>query len=176
MRQWTENGLVGWHEMRGDGRRAGVDAAPQTRPGVPMEAEPPHVSGGSHWERPPEQEARTKVFHRPGLDRLTPVFGTAQPPRGLSGLMRGIAYGIPDHRARRWALLLAADRVDVVESRVAELVASPFKLAGLNGVARRIERRPVLAMGLGFAAGLGLAAAVRRTRQRGRATTGLFVI
>ena len=32
------------------------------------------------------------------IDHLTPVFGTAQPPRGLSGVLRRAAYGIPDTR------------------------------------------------------------------------------
>ena len=46
---------------------------------------------------------------------LTPVHSTAIPPRGLSGLLRRVAYGIPEYRARRWALLMLADRVDVIE-------------------------------------------------------------
>ena len=46
---------------------------------------------------------------------LTPVYSTALPPRGLSGLLRRKAYTIPDHKPQRWMLLLAADRVDVLE-------------------------------------------------------------
>jgi hypothetical protein len=46
---------------------------------------------------------------------LTPVYSTALPPRGLSGVLRRAAYKIPDYKPRRWMLLLAADRVDVLE-------------------------------------------------------------
>jgi hypothetical protein len=49
---------------------------------------------------------------------LTPVFSSAVPPRGLSGVMRRRAYAIPEHKARRWMTLLLADRVDVWEGRL----------------------------------------------------------
>jgi hypothetical protein len=34
-------------------------------------------------------------------------------------VVRRLAYRIPEHRASRWALLLAGDRIDVLESRLA---------------------------------------------------------
>jgi MYXO-CTERM domain-containing protein len=46
------------------------------------------------------------------------VFGTAQPPYGLSGALRRGAYAIPEHRARHWMLLMLADRVELVEHRL----------------------------------------------------------
>jgi hypothetical protein len=52
--------------------------------------------------------------------RLTPVFGTSVPPRGLSGLLRRQAYAIPDHHPLHWQTLLLADRVDVWEHRLAD--------------------------------------------------------
>jgi hypothetical protein len=51
-----------------------------------------------------------------------PVFGTAQPLHGLSGLVRRIAYGTRETKARHWLLLLVADRIDVLEHRIARLV------------------------------------------------------
>jgi hypothetical protein len=92
----------------------GIDA--HNRPGVPMEREP-RPAGAAHWRVPPRQTADVAVLKRVGLDELTPVFGTAQPPHGLSGVVRRIAYRVPEHRARHWALLLMADRIDVIESR-----------------------------------------------------------
>jgi hypothetical protein len=74
----------------------------------------------------------------------TPVFGTAQPPRGLSGRLRAAAYAIPDHFARHWMLLILADRVDVLESRV--------------------RRRPLLAVAAGLGALVGTVALARRRR------------
>ena len=76
----------------------------------------------------------------------TPVFGTAQPPRGLSGRLRRAAYGIPDHFARHWMLLILADRVDVLESRVRRrpgitLALGVGALAGTLAVTRARARR-----------------------------------
>ena len=47
------------------------------------------------------------------------MFGTAEPLRGVSGAMRRAAYRLPEHRTARWMLLLAGDRVDVLEHRLA---------------------------------------------------------
>jgi hypothetical protein len=117
----------------------GVDRDPARRPGVP--AERPH---------PSEPHVRSLSQHRqPGRptgvsESRTPVFGTAQPPRGLSGWLRSAAYAIPDHFARHWMLLMLADRVDILESRV--------------------RRRPGLALALGVGALLGVVASARARR------------
>jgi len=63
-----------------------------------------------------------RIVQQPGAavrapQRTTPVFGTAQPPRGISGALRRAAYRLPEYRAGHWLLLIAADRVDVVERR-----------------------------------------------------------
>ncbi len=52
---------------------------------------------------------------RERVRELPSVSGTAQPLRGLSGVLRRAAYRIPEHDARHWAMLLLADRVDAVE-------------------------------------------------------------
>ncbi|HSP79200.1 MAG TPA: hypothetical protein VLQ93_11755 [Myxococcaceae bacterium] len=106
----------------------GVDGDARMRPGVPRELSP-EVRGGAHWEAPERQaRPRVQVLKRDSLEELTPVFGTAVPPRGLSGLLRRVAYGIPEHRVKHVLLLLLADRVDVLESGVRK---SPAKAAGL---------------------------------------------
>jgi hypothetical protein len=70
--------------------------------------------------KPPldQQQADVPVLVGVDVGRLTPVFGTMQPPRGLSGLIRRAAYRVPEHKAPRWMLLLLGDRVDVWESRL----------------------------------------------------------
>ena len=99
------------------GRPEAADADPTSRPGVPM-----YKPAGTSSEivRPPIEQQQTDVTILVGVDvgKLTPVFGTAQPPRGLSGLMRRAAYKVPEHKAGRWMTLLMADRVDVWESRL----------------------------------------------------------
>jgi hypothetical protein len=92
----------------------GVDRRPEDRPGVPKETAP-HRLPGAHGIEPPRQVPSTEVLRRVDLARLTPVYGTAQPPSGVSGTLRRIAYTIPDHKARHWILLLLADRIDVIE-------------------------------------------------------------
>ncbi len=93
-----------------------VDAAPEVRPGVPREHRA--VSDpGAHWDRP-QQQPGTPLLAATGLRAATPVFGTAQPARGLSGVVRRAAYRIPAHRPGRWILLRVGDRLDVVEHRL----------------------------------------------------------
>lgn len=52
----------------------------------------------------------------------TPVWGTGQPLKGLSGWIRRNAYMIPDNRPSHWLMLMAGDRVDVIESAAGEIV------------------------------------------------------
>ena len=50
---------------------------------------------------------------------LTPVFGTACPPKGISGIMRRYAYdSFSEGQSAHWLLLMAADRVDALESAI----------------------------------------------------------
>lgn len=93
----------------------GVDLRPEDRPGVPREA-PPHPLASAYWSEPPRQPIEGEVLTRAGLTRPTPVFSTALPPVGVSGALRRIAYRAPDHRVLHWLLLLAADRVDVIQN------------------------------------------------------------
>src|SRR4051794_4953285 len=92
----------------------GADLDPQDRPSVPkLQLDPGRT--GAHWEFPerqPEHRPRERsIEHR----FLPPVFGTAQPTKGLSGALRKVAYAkYSEGRAAHWLLLMAADRVDVV--------------------------------------------------------------
>ena len=90
----------------------GVDLDPKDRPSVPQERFDPGL-GGAHWdfpERQPEKWPRERsIEHR----FLTPVFGTACPPRGVSGMLRRYSYRrFSEARAAHWLILMAADRVD----------------------------------------------------------------
>jgi len=101
----------------------GRDVPSSERPGVPMEYEPPHpLTPAVRWNEPDRMQPVPFVTRRMELDRLTPVFSTALPPRGLSGLIRRRAYQIPESHARHWATLMLADRVDVLEHRIAKLL------------------------------------------------------
>ncbi len=96
----------------------GVDLDPKDRPSVPRERFDPDLSG-AHWdfpERQPEKWPRERsIEHK----FLTPVFGTSCPPKGLSGAMRKLAYArFSEARAAHWLVLIAADRVDALESHL----------------------------------------------------------
>lgn len=92
----------------------GVDADPAKRPGVPAEIEPPRPSGTPHYADPAQQATTPRPLIGRGRS-LTKVYATNVPPRGVSGALRRLAYRIPDYKARRWLLLMAADRVDALE-------------------------------------------------------------
>ena len=97
----------------------GVDLNPADRPSVPKEK---MEDTGAHWdfpERQPERYPREKSTEH---KFLTPVFGTAQPLRGVSGAIRRYAYTFSEGRTAHWLLLMAGDRVDVLESRVGALL------------------------------------------------------
>jgi len=90
----------------------GADKDEKDRPGVPMETTPGPLTHTNTLVRQQTSDPKPVV----GPNRfLTPVYSTALPTRGLSGLMRKTAYKMPDYKPQRWMLLLAADRVDVLE-------------------------------------------------------------
>lgn len=96
----------------------GVDLDPADRPAVPRERFDPGATG-AHWEFPerqPEERPRERSIEH---GTLPPVFGTTLPLRGVSGVVRRYAYRrFSEARAAHWLLLMAGDRIDVVESRV----------------------------------------------------------
>jgi hypothetical protein len=98
----------------------GIDLPRENRPGYPKENDPPQPMGNAHWIEP-EQQVSGDLSVKDALRPVTPAYGTVVPPRGLSGAMRRLAYEIPPYKARRWMLLLLADRVDVLEHNVAPL-------------------------------------------------------
>jgi hypothetical protein len=121
----------------------GVDADLADRPGVPAEMEPPRPLGNMSLGFPAQQSngpSAVQSASRP----LTPVYSTSLPPRGLSGVLRRAAYKIPDYKARRWLLLMLADRIDVIEHNVMPMTMVVGGLAlGIVGIAgiRALARR-----------------------------------
>lgn len=99
----------------------GADLDHKDRPAHPMERTPPRLEG-LHWDEPEQQAVHAKIFHSTERPGLTPIFGTGQPPKGLSGAVRSVAYKYSENDLRRWFLLLFADRVNVVEGVGEDLV------------------------------------------------------
>ncbi|MGZ8746987.1 MAG: hypothetical protein ACXWZ2_08165 [Mycobacterium sp.] len=100
----------------------GVDLDPADRPAVPrMRFDP--AATGAHWAMPEQQPEKWPRERSIEHERLTPVFGTSTPPRGLSGVIRKYAYRrFSEGRAAHWLLLIGADRVDAIESHLASFM------------------------------------------------------
>ncbi|WP_270886117.1 hypothetical protein [Pedococcus sp. 5OH_020] len=121
----------------------GVDLDPRDRPSVPREQPSTHLTG-AHWdfpERQPEKWPRERsVEHK----FLTPVFGTATPPRGLSGGIRKAAYRYSEGRTAHWLLLVLADRVDAQESHLRSfLTLRPDNPITQTGVLSELRHHPI---------------------------------
>lgn len=118
----------------------GVDLNPKDRPAVPKEKFNPGGTG-AHWDFPERQPERWPRERSPEHKFLTPVFGTACPPKGLSGVIRRYAYRFSEGRAAHWLLLLGADRIDVLESRMKGLLTgrpdNPITESGLPSEIKR---------------------------------------
>ena len=129
----------------------GVDLDPKDRPSVPKLQYQDDLSG-AHWtfpERQPEKLPRERsIEHK----FLTPVFGTSCPPKGLSGMLRKLAYRrYSEGRAAHWLILIAADRVDAWENHLRSFATlhpdNPITETGVlsefsrHGVASRLGRK-----------------------------------
>src|SRR4051812_9984706 len=99
----------------------GADLDPKDRPSTPKLQYQDDLTG-AHWDFPdrqPEKEPRERSIEHAFL---TPVFGTAQPLRGVSGALRRFSYAkYGEARLGHWLLLLLADRVDAWEGHLASL-------------------------------------------------------
>jgi len=97
----------------------GVDSDPSDRPSVPKLKFQEDLTG-AHWEFPDRQPEKWPRERSIEHAFLTPVFGTGQPPKGLSGAIRKFSYArYSEGRAAHWLLLVLADRVDAWESHLA---------------------------------------------------------
>ena len=108
--------VVGW----------GVDADPENDPTYPYRQRSNGVDGAMSWERPAQQAASVEILRSVEYNRLPAVMGTAQPPRGVSGAMRRQAFQYSESNWWHWLMLLAADRVDVVEGLAEDLAGGRF--------------------------------------------------
>lgn len=101
--------IVGW----------GSDLDHKNRPGYPMERIPQRLD--APLTQPAQQEQHVEVLVSPERPALTPLFGSPNPPRGVSGALRRAAFRMTENDVRHWLVLMLADRVDVVEGLVDDL-------------------------------------------------------
>jgi hypothetical protein len=91
----------------------GVDLDRKNRPGVPMERTPPRID--APLTQPEQQPETVEVLVSRERPHITPLFGSPNPPRGVSGMLRRAAFKETENDMRHWLLLMLADRVDVIE-------------------------------------------------------------
>ena len=123
----------------------GADADPSVRPAHPRELSPDPRRYGAHWDFPERQPQHTPRERSVEHAILTPVFGTAQPLRGASGVVRRYAYErFSEARLAHWLLLVAADRVDAWEHHLASFATRrPDNPVTQTGVLTEPWHRPI---------------------------------
>lgn len=98
-----------------------VDADPQNDPTYPMRDRSRDDGPGRNWERPLLQPQHDEVLLSIEHTRRPAVFGSSTPPSGLSGELRRKAFAFSESQWAHWLLLMAADRVNVIEGLAQDL-------------------------------------------------------
>jgi hypothetical protein len=109
-------GVNGWN----------IDADPANNPTYPMRDVSADRAKGSDWQQPTLQAETVEVLESIEYTRRPAVFGTTAPPSGLSGAIRRLAFKRSESDWWHWLLLIAADRVNVVEGIVEDLGKGRF--------------------------------------------------
>ena len=104
-------GVIGW----------GVDNDPENDPTYPMRDRSKESKGGMDWPVPAPQRAEVEILQSIEHIKRPSVVGTTSPPRGLSGAIRRAAFRYSESQLIHWMMLIAADRVNVVEGNLADL-------------------------------------------------------
>jgi hypothetical protein len=103
--------VVGW----------AVDADPANNPTSPMRDVSKDDHAGMSWNRPVLQNASVEVLYSNERPGLSAVFGTPAPPYGASGALRRIAFTKSEGKWGHWLILMAADRLNVLEGLMQDL-------------------------------------------------------
>ncbi|WP_106816998.1 hypothetical protein [Microbacterium timonense] len=114
----------------------GADLDPAVRPAVPREQ--PGIVTGAHWTMPEQQPGAAGREKSVEHERVTPVFGTAQPLHGLAGRVRRFAYDTySEGQTAHWLLLVVGDRLDSATAHAKSLLSrrpdDPITQSGVLG-------------------------------------------
>ena len=115
----------------------GADLDPKDRPSFPKLQFQEDLTG-ARWEFPERQPEKWPRERSIEHKFLTPVFGTAQPPTGVSGAIRKLSYRrYSEGRLAHWMLLILADRVDAWENHLKSFLTlrpdNPITETGVRG-------------------------------------------
>jgi len=163
----------------------GADLDHANRPAYPMERMPPRLEG-DHSHPPPQQAQTVEILQSIERPSITPIFGTPQPPSGMSGMLRRSAFKYSESDLRHWLILLLADRVNMVEGLGCDLMRGhvPNVFAEMGGKAEfKYNRQAAIEKAVVVSAVVGLGLLLwsqsrsrdngrRHARQLGRHMTG----
>lgn len=145
----------------------GIDANKDNDPTYPIKNRNNAEHQGFAWKRPAQQEETTEVLKSVERPNLTAVYGTSQPPTGLSGLIRRLAYKYSESSYGRWLPLIIADRIDVVEGVIDDIAAAHIpnipKEIGLKSDWKYNRDSFYVKVAIGAAIGIGILALLART-------------
>ncbi|SDG58231.1 hypothetical protein SAMN04487996_12055 [Dyadobacter soli] len=134
----------------------GIDQDPLDVPAYPMKRRTENDNKGMIWERPAQQPERVEILHSNERPGVSAVFGSPNPPSGLSGKLRRFAFKYSESHVMHWIALLVADRINMFEG-----VAEDFKSGHIPDVFSEMGGRAEIkhnAKGLAKKAFIGLAA------------------
>ena len=117
----------------------GVDKELSRRPGVPMASPDPKPFPNTRFPPEPQRGEPASPKHGRPNKPMPPVFGTACPLQGLSGIIRRLAYSYPDHQPRHWLLKMLGDRVELWGYRARKLVPVIAPLTTAVRLVRRVR-------------------------------------
>lgn len=98
-----------------------IDHDPGNNPTYPMRDVFADRAKAVDWPQPVIQHSDVEVLESIEYVRRPAVFGTTAPPSGLSGVLRRLAFRRSESDWWHWLLLIAADRVNVVEGIIEDL-------------------------------------------------------
>ena len=110
-RQWRYSHIKGW----------GIDFDPKNDPTYPLKKRNNAEHQGYSWQRPPLQEETVEILKSVERPNLTAVYGASNPPIGLSGVLRRIAFQYSESSYGRWLPLVLADRVNMIEGILCDI-------------------------------------------------------
>jgi hypothetical protein len=120
----------------------GADLDRKDRPAVPMERMPARFINPQPGQ-PVQQEETVEILVSPERPGITPLFSTKQPPSGLSGMIRRLAFKTTENDIRHWLLLLVADRVNMVEGIAQDLAGGKVpNVLGEMGIKAELKHNP----------------------------------
>ncbi len=99
----------------------GIDADPKNDPTYPFKKRLSEEEKQNLMDRPTQQISNVEILKSIERPNLSSVFGTASPPKGLSGAIRRMAFKHSEGEYRHWLPLMLADRIDSWEGILGDL-------------------------------------------------------